>query len=190
MSIYSVDHTQGKHGRDAVLVDNTGTATLRLNGAEVVLDDRGKTGWYLRPPLVGSMFNGRIIDLRRMKNAAAGRSLHPATVHKEPLHQVFIVDVHEPELGAMSFESATPSSAPDPIDGTTPPDGSVWDLLVDGRPAIRHWFTLGPEYALASSRFETYETTVALPDLVMLCCARYFVWRPRRAPHGPQWVWD
>ena len=103
MSIYSVDHTPGKKGRDAVLVDDTGSAKLKLNGAEVVLDARGKVGWYLRPPLVGSMFNGRIIDLRRMKNAAAGRRLHPATVHKEPLQQLFIVDVHEPRPEVARF---------------------------------------------------------------------------------------
>jgi len=190
MPVYSVDHTSGKHGRDAVLVDDAGSVFLRLHGCEAVLDGRGKVGWYLRPPTIGNLFAGRIVDLCRMKSAADGRTLRPATVHKEPLQQLFIVDVHEPELGTMTFEPVTASDAPNPTDGAPVPDGSVWDLLVDGRPAIRHWFTLGPDYTLASSRFETYDTAVALPDLILLCTARYLVWRPKRAEHGPQWVWD
>lgn len=193
MVFYSADFTKGRNGRNAVLVDEKGETVLKLRGSGGVLDERGKLAWYVQPS-VRNLFAAAIsggqngepaVDLHRSRRVANGGKPTWATV-EHPRIDEFVVKLHDPGTPDVTFGLLTTGEPGDPAAEGQPTANS--ELLVNGEVAARHWPTPGDDWRLTGSRYEVLDDTLGLPEILLLCNARYELWRPHHDPRTFQWI--
>ncbi len=91
----------------------------------------------------------------------------------------YAIERREPGLPPMRFaQQADAALLAGYRNGFPDPRFGVYDLLhADGRPIARHWATVDGRYELAGSVVDVADEGIPLPEVVMLCLARFLASR-------------